>query len=60
MKTRLQALTLAAVVAATVLTGGAAISGITRRAAQPVAAAPAPAQVVVSAPARPAWHEERD
>ena len=33
MKTRLQALTLAAVLAATVLTGGAAISGITRRAA---------------------------
>jgi hypothetical protein len=58
MNTKRQALGLAAVLAATVLTGGAAILGLVHR---PVSAAPATAVVVQPAPpAAPAWSEEGD
>ena len=50
MNTNRQALGLAAILAATVLTGGAAILGIVHRPA-PVAAPPAVQQVQPSAPA---------
>jgi hypothetical protein len=54
MNTNRQALTLAAALAATVLTGGAAILGIAHR---PAPVAPA-ATVVQQAPAAPAWHDD--
>jgi hypothetical protein len=54
--TNRQALALAAALAATVLTGGAAILGMAHR---PAPAAPA-ATVVQQAPPAPAWHEEGD
>jgi chemotaxis response regulator CheB len=59
MKTKQKALALAAVLAATVLTGGAAILGLVHR---PVAAtAPAvPTAVVQHAPAAHSWSEEGD
>jgi len=56
MNTNRNALGLAAILAATVLTGGAAILGIVHRPA-PVAA-PAAVQQVVQ-PAAPAFHEDR-
>ena len=51
MNTRRSALSLAAVLAATVLTGGAAILGITSRVQPPRAAAPAIVQAVQPPPA---------
>ena len=54
MITKMQALGLAAVLAATVLTGGAAILGIVHRPA-PVAA---PAVVQQVQPAAPAFHDD--
>jgi hypothetical protein len=51
-------LVLAAVLAATVLTGGAAIVGLVHRPAP--APAPAPAAVVQQAPAAQSWSEEGD
>jgi hypothetical protein len=50
-------LALAAVLAATVLTGGAAILGLAHR-QLPVAAAPAAVAVQHAAPAAPAWSDE--
>ncbi len=58
MKTKRQALGLAAVLAATVLTGGGATPGPLLR---PVAAAPAAPMVVQQAPpAAPAWSDGGD
>jgi hypothetical protein len=54
MQNRRHALSLAAVLAATVLTGGAAILGLARAPAPPAAA---PAAVVQQAPAPPQWEE---
>ena len=56
MNSRRTALSLAAVLAATVLTGGAAILGMTRGASQPAAAAPA----IVQSVQQPAPQEEGD
>ena len=56
MNSNRPALGLAAVLAATVLTGGAAILGLAHRAGPP---ATAPAAVVQQAPA-PSWSEEGD
>ena len=56
MNSRRTALSLAAVLAATVLTGGAAILGMTRGPAQPAAAAPA----IVQSVQQPAPQEEGD
>jgi hypothetical protein len=58
MNTNRSALGLAGVLAATVLTGGAAVFGLTHRSA-PVAA-PAPAAVVQQAPAAQQWEEGGD
>jgi len=57
MNTNPQALRLAAVLAATVLTGGAAILGLAHRQV-PVASAPAAVAVQHAAPAAPAWSDE--
>lgn len=57
MSSRRHALSLAAVLAATVLTGGAAILGITHTAKPPQAAAPA---IVQAAQPAPAPQEEGD
>jgi hypothetical protein len=58
MKTKRQTLGLAAVLAATVLTGGGAILGLLHR---PVATAPAAPVVAQQAPpAAPAWSEGGD
>ncbi|HET7354215.1 MAG TPA: hypothetical protein VFJ11_09245 [Gaiellaceae bacterium] len=58
MNAKRHALGLAAVLAATVLTGGAAILGLVHR---PVSTAPAAATVVQQAPpAAPAWSEGGD
>lgn len=58
MKTKRQTLGLAAVLAATVLTGGGAILGLLHR---PVSAVPAAPVVVQQAPpAAPAWSEGGD
>ncbi len=58
MNTNRPILALAAVLAATVLTGGAAIAGIAHRPA-PVAA-PAAAVVQQQAPVTQSWHEGGD
>jgi hypothetical protein len=59
MNTKRQALGLAAVLAATVLTGGGAILGLVHR---PVATAPTTSAAVVqqAPPAAPAWSEGGD
>jgi hypothetical protein len=58
MNTKRQTLGLAAVLSATVLTGGAAIVGLVHR---PASAAPAAAVVVQQAPPQaPAWSEGGD
>jgi hypothetical protein len=54
MNAKKSILALAAVLAATVLTGGAAIFGLVHR------PAPAPAAVVQQAPAAQTWSEEGD
>jgi hypothetical protein len=54
MNTNRNALGLAAILAATVLTGGAAILGIVHR---PAVAAPAAVQQIVQ-PSTPAFHED--
>ena len=59
MNTKQQALGLAAVLAATVLTGGAAILGLVHRPA-PTPVPAAPTAVVQKAPAAPSWNEEGD
>lgn len=59
MNVHRRALALAAVLAATVVTGGAAIMGISRPAAPPSAQAATPAVVVQQAPA-PFHPEEAD
>ena len=56
IKNKRQALALSAALAATVLTGGAAILGMTRGASQPAAAAPA----IVQSVQQPAPQEEGD
>jgi hypothetical protein len=58
MNVRKPMLALSAVLAATVLTGGAAIAGLVHRPAP----APAPAAVIqqAPAPATPSWSEEGD
>jgi hypothetical protein len=56
MQSRRTALSLAAVLAATVLTGGAAILGIARTPSHPQAAVPA-ALVQASQPAPQQWEE---
>ena len=58
MKTKRQALGLAAVLAATVLTGGGAILGLLHRPASAVPAAPVVVQQ--APPAAPAWSEGGD
>ena len=58
MNTNRHALTLAAALAATVLTGGAAILGLSHRPAP--TAAPAPAAVVQQAPVAQHWAEAND
>ena len=59
MNTKQQALALAAVLAATVLTGGAAILGLVHRPV-PAAAPAAPTGIVQQAPAAHSWSEEGD
>jgi len=59
MNTNRQALGLAAVLAATVLTGGAAILGLAHR-PSPAAVPASPAAVVQQAPAPQSWAEEGD
>jgi hypothetical protein len=57
MKVNRSLLALAAVLAATVLTGGAAILGLVHR---PTAPSPVPAAVVQQAPAAQSWSEGGD
>jgi hypothetical protein len=57
MNAKKSILALAAVLAATVLTGGAAILGLVHRSAPP---ATTPAAMVQQAPAAQAWSEEGD
>jgi len=60
MNTNRSALKLAGVLAATVLTGGAAIFGLTHKPAPATAPAAAPAAFVQQAPAAQQWEEGGD